>query len=138
PLRPFAMLAAVAMLALIMTGAALTSSTDPERRASLLAAHSSIAVAARLLTIGLMISFWRFSRGNFARLSLVILPVMLREFWLGFPLKTSAGPLNGTLHAALAAFLFAALAATLRSTSASWQNDPIPVQDSGRPSLRLL
>ncbi len=48
------------------------------------------------------------------------------------------GPAAGTLHAGLAALLFAAVAAIAQFTSPSWQRAPELAQDYGWPSLRTL
>jgi hypothetical protein len=117
------------MLVLVMSGAVVTGSHDHSKWPWLLTIHGAVAIAALLLSIGMAIEFSRFAW---------IIPLaLLLEIVLGYPLK-AAGPVVGTLHAALAAFLVAALSAMALVTSRSWQRDPDLVQDYGWPSLKFL
>jgi hypothetical protein len=119
--------AALSILILVMTGAAVTSSHGQARMAWLTTLHTGIAIAAALLMIGLAIAV--------KRLSWIVPLALVPEMLLGyFP----AGPVTGALHAILAAFLFAAVSAIALATSPSWQRDPESVQDHGWPSLKSL
>lgn len=117
------------MLVVVMTGAALTSSRDHSSWPWLLNVHVAVAIAGALLAIGVAIAFSRFGW--------IMLLALLFEILLRYPLKAN-GPIVGTLHAVLGAFLFAALAAMALVTSKSWQRDPDFVQDYGWPSLKSL
>ena len=98
----FSIWAAASMLVLVMSGAALTSSRDHSRWPGLLTIHVAIAIASALLIIGLAISFSRFGW--------IVFFAVLVEIVLGYPLRAT-GPVVGTLHAVLGAFLVASLAA---------------------------
>ena len=119
-LHLYALFVAVCTLLLVMSGAAVTSSVGRFQNA-----HMAAGVADALLIAGLTV--WR-------RRGWSILAVVVVDAGLG----TFQGPLAGTLHAWLAALLFAGVAAIVLFTSPSWQRDPELVQDYGRPSLRFL
>ncbi len=119
--------AAVTVLILVMSGAAVTSSHGQARLSWLTALHTWIAIAVALLIIGLAIAL--------KRLGWIVLLLLLADMLLGY---FSAGPVMGALHAILAAFLFAAASAMALVTSPSWQRDPESVQDHGWPSLKSL
>jgi hypothetical protein len=119
--------AALSILILVMTGAAVTSSHGQARLAWLAMLHTGIAIAVALLVIGLTIAV--------KRLGGIVLLVLLPDMLLGY---VPAGPVPGALHAILAAFLFAAAAAIALVTSPSWERDPESVQDHGWPSLKSL
>lgn len=125
-------LAALSMLILVVSGAALTNSaSDHSSRPALLTIHVAVAIAGILLTIALAIA-------GRETIAWCIAIALLIEAWPGYLLRTSAGPVAGTFHAVLSALLFAALAAMARVTSQTWQRDPDFVQDYGWPSLKFL
>jgi len=127
-LHLFSTLGAFSMLVLVMSGAAVTSSHDAGLT-WLPAVHVAVGIAVTLLNIGVAIAF--------SRSGWIAAVALLFEIFLGYSLKAS-GPVAGTLHAALAAFLVAALSAIALVTSRSWEGDPVLVQDYGWPSLKFL
>src|SRR5580693_7731807 len=112
-------------LLLVMTGAAVTSSHDVPRQALFQTIHLAVGVIDIFLLLGLS------KRAGWSVLTVAGVEAALG--WYG-----AAGPVTGTLHAFLAALVFAAVAAISLRTSPSWQRDPDLVQDYGRPSLRFL
>ena len=104
-----------------MSGAAVTSSHDHYR-----SLHTAAAMVDALLIAGLCA--WR-------RAGWISLTVLAVDAGLG---RFQGGPVTGTLHALLAALLFASVVAMAFETSASWQREPDLVRDYGRPSLRFL
>ncbi len=133
-LHQYALFVALCTLLLVMSGAAVTSSRDQSRQALLQNVHTLAALVDTLLIAGL--SIWLFRRGAgvwFTRAAWSILAVVSANIAL-----ESSGPVTGTLHACLAALLFAAVASISLFTSASWQRDPELVRDYGWPSLKFL
>lgn len=134
-LHLFALFVAFCTLLLVMSGAAVTSSRDQPRQVSLQNLHMAAAVAGALLIAGLIVWLIRTGaqtwprRVGWSTLALLVIDAALGKF---------QGPVAGTLHAALAALLFAAVVAIALFTSPSWQRDPDLVQDYGWPSLRFL
>jgi hypothetical protein len=108
-----------------MSGAAVTSSHDQPREALFENVHLVVAGVDILLIAGLCL--WR-------RAGWSVLAVLTADAGLG----KFRGPVAGTLHAGLAALLFASVAAMVLLTSPSWQREPEMVQDYGWPSLRSL
>jgi hypothetical protein len=133
----FSIIAAAAMLVLVMSGAALTSSPFSSWR-WLLTIHVAVAIAVALLSNGLVIALSRSTQPRLTRFRWVLLLALLVEVLLQFPADRATGPVAGTLHAVLAAFLVAALSAIALVTSRFWQRDPELVQDYGWPSLKSL
>lgn len=123
-LHLFAVFVACCTLLVVMSGAAVTTSRGLFR-----SVHLAAGAADILLIAGL--SIWLFRTG--ARGWWRAIAVVAADAALGSP-----GPVTGTLHAFLAALVFAAMAANCLSTSRSWQRDPELVQDFGWPSLRFL
>jgi hypothetical protein len=119
-LHQYALFAAFFTLLLVMSGASVTSS-----RGHFQNVHEAAGVADALMIAALCI--WR--RRGWSILAVVMVDAGLGKF---------DGPLAGTLHAWLAAILFAGVASICLSTSPDWQRDPELVQDYGRPSLRFL
>jgi hypothetical protein len=123
----YAVFVAFCTLLLPMSGAAVTSSRDQPRQALFQNIHTAGAAVEILLVIGLFVCLFR-TRAGWSILALVIADAAVR----------SSGPVAGTLHAFLAAVLFAATAAISQFTSPSWEREPEFVQDYGWPSLRFL
>jgi hypothetical protein len=123
-LNLFSISAALATLALVVTGAAVTSSNGQRFQCL----HITVAIAITAVIVGLAISV----KSLAARCTLLF--ALLAEILLGY-LKGSTAEM---LHAILAALLFAAVCAIGLRTSPSWQRDPEVVQDFGWPSLRSL
>src|SRR5258706_2566685 len=142
-LHLLSILGAFSILVLVMSGAALTSSHAHSTWTWLLTVHVAVAIAATLLTLGLAVALSRFAQPDLAkqhvaRFGWIILVALQLEIVVGYPRKTSTGPVAGTLHAALASFLFAALSAIDRLTSRSWQRNPDPWQSYAWPALKCL
>jgi hypothetical protein len=134
-LHRYAVFVACCTLLLVISGAAVTSSRDLPRQALFQNVHTAAAKADTLLTVGL--SIWLFRRSSGAWLTRVAwstLAVVIVDGGLG----GLSGPVAGTLHACLAALLFAGVTAIALFTSSSWERDPELVQDYGWPSLRFL
>jgi heme A synthase len=125
-LHQYALFVAFWTLLLVMSGAAVTSSRDLPRQAPFQNIHLVVGTIDIVLLVGL--SIWRAGW-----IVLAVAGVDAALGWYG-----AVGPVTGTLHAFLAALLFAAVAAISRRTSHSWQCDPELVRDYGRPSLRFL
>jgi heme A synthase len=123
-----------------MSGATVTSAHDQPRQYLFQNIHTAAAVTDIPLIAGLLI--WLFREGDrkwLPRVGWSTLAVAIVETGLGeIQRHGSSGPVVGTLHAFLAALLFAAVAAIALFTSSSWQCDPDFVQDYGWPSLRFL
>jgi hypothetical protein len=136
----FARFVAFCTLLLVMSGAGVTSSRGQPRQALFQNVHVAAAVADTFLIVGLLI--WLFRAGARAWLPRVgwsTLAVLVVDAGLGaLQQHGSSGPLAGTLHAWLAALLFAAVAAIALFTSSSWQREAELVRDYGWPSLRFL
>jgi len=134
-LHLFARLAAFSTLILVMTGAAVTSSRDQPGQVLLEIVHVAATAPATLLMAILII--WLFRTGAPARLTRAgqsAFVVLMVDAGLG----KFHGPVVTTLHAGLAALLFAAVGAIVLFTSPSWQREPDLVRDYGWPSLRFL
>jgi hypothetical protein len=121
----YAVFVAVCTLLVVMSGAAVTSSHDQPREGVLENVHLVVAGVDILLIVGLCT--WR-------RAGWSVLAVLAADAGLG----KFHGPVAGTLHAGLAALLFASVAAMVLLTSPSWQREAELVQDYGWPSLRSL
>jgi hypothetical protein len=121
-LHRYAVFVACCTLLLLMSGAAVTSSRGFQ------SVHTAAAAVGTLPIAGLCIWLFR-TRAAWGTLALVIVDGGLGSF---------SGPIMGTLHAFLAALLFAAVAAISLFTSPSWEREPEFVQDYGWPSLRFL
>jgi heme A synthase len=133
----YAVLVAVYILILIISGAAITSMERPSVTplgVSLERWHSGLAVAAGVLILGLAIWVLKDSRPWFRRLAWITLGAAIVEGLLGI----RAFPFLSILHALIAHLLFAACAAIAVFTSPRWHSGPEPVQDSWRPSLGSL
>jgi hypothetical protein len=116
----YAIFVACCTLFVVMSGAAVTSSRDHFRNV-----HLAVAGVDILLIAGLCV--WR--RAGWSMLAVLVADAGLGKF---------QGPVAGTLHAGLAALLFAGVASVVLITSRSWQRQPEMVQDYGWPSLRSL
>jgi hypothetical protein len=116
----YAIFVALCTLLVVISGAAVTSSRDRFQNA-----HMAVAGVDILLIVGLCV--WR--RAGWSLLAVLAADAALARF---------QGPVWGTLHAVLAALLFASVAAMVLATSRSWQCEPELVQDYGWPSLRSL
>lgn len=134
-LHQYARFVALSTLLLVISGAAVTSSRDQPRQAILQIVHLALGIIDTLLIAGLSIWLLRSAQAWLRRAGWTILAVVIVDAALG---HRAGGPVAGTLHACLAAVLFAAIAAISLRTSPSWQCDPELVQDYGRPSLRFL
>lgn len=139
-LPSYARWVACCTLLLVMTGAAVTSSRDLSRQGVLQDVHTAAGWIDAALLAGLLL--WIFRAAPAARLRPVawmILALTAGETGLGELLRHgSSGPVAGTLHALLAAMLFASVAVVDRCTSLSWTREAELVQDYGWPSLRFL
>lgn len=133
-LNRFSRFAACAVLLLVMTGAAITSSRDRPRLPWLASVHEAVAIAVSLLLVVLVIALFRSSR----RIGGIVLALLAIEVASGHVPKQPEAQVIWTFHAILSAFLFASVAAVVLITSPPWQRDPDPVQDYGWPSLRFL
>jgi len=119
----YAVFVAFFTLLVIMSGAAVTTSRGLFQNVHIV--HIVAGATDGLLVAGLCL--WL--RRGWSILAIVIVDAGLGRF---------EGPVPGTLHACLAALLFASVAAISLFTSRSWQRDPELVQDYGRPSLPFL
>jgi len=137
-LSRFSRFAACAVLLLVMTGAALTSSRDRPRLPWLSSVHEAVAIAVSVLLVVLVIALFRSSRQPVRRIGWIVLAVLAIEMVSGYIPKQPEAQAIWTFHAILSAFLFASVAAVALITSPPWQRDPDPVQDYGWPSLRFL
>ncbi len=118
-------------LLLLISGAVVTSSRDQPRHSLLQSVHTVAAIGSLLLIAGLIIGM----PANFPRAAATTLAIAIADAVLG---TRPSGPVVGTLHAGLAAMLFASVAAIVLFTSSAWERDPDLVQDYGWPSLRFL
>src|SRR3984957_19484373 len=134
-LSRFSRLAACAVLLLIVTGAAITSSRDRPRLPWLASVHEAIAIAVSLILVVLVIALFRSSQ---RRICWIVLALLAIEILSGYVPKQPEAQVIWTFHAILSAFLFASVAAVALITSPPWQRDPDPVQDYGWPSLRFI
>jgi heme A synthase len=134
-LNRFSRLNACAVLLLVITGAAITSSRDRPRLPWLASLHEAIAIGVSLLLVGLVIALLRSSR---RQIGWIVLALLAIEIASGYVPKQPEAHGIWTFHAILSAFLFASVAAVALITSPPWQRDPDPVQDYGWPSLRFL
>jgi hypothetical protein len=139
-LHRYARFVACCTLLVVMSGAAVTSSRDLPRQAVFHSLHTVAGVAGALLMVGLAI--WLLGAGSatwLRRIAWITLAVVIVDAGLGeFQGHGSFGPSAGTLHACLAALLFAGSCAIVLFTSPAWRRDPDFVQDYGWPSLRFL
>jgi hypothetical protein len=115
---------AVAVLAVVVSGAAVTSGHD-HPLSWMPAAHEFVAFSSLLLAGFLFVTARRAALVWFCA-------AMLVELALGFM------PSAAFIHACVAPFVVALAALTAFSNSPSWQRDPDFVQDYGWPSLRSL
>ena len=115
-MKRYAVFVACCTLLVVMSGAAVTSSHDHYRTL-----HTAAAVVDAVLIGGLCA--WR--RAGWGSLALLAVDAGLGWF--------QGGPVTGTLHAVLAALLFASIVAV-----ALPQGELDLVRDYGRPSLRFL
>jgi heme A synthase len=134
-LSRFSRFAACAVLLLVMTGAAITSSRDRPPLPWLSTVHEAVAIAVSLLLVVLVIALFRYSQWL---IGWVILALLATEIVSGHVPKHPEAQAIWTLHAIFSAFLFASVAVVALITSPPWQRDPDPVQDYGWPSLRFL
>src|SRR5438105_4253681 len=95
-------------LLLLISGAVVTSS----REFHIL--HTAAGVAGTLLIVGLFVT----ARTNFPRAAWTMLAIAIADAGLG---ARPSGPVVGTLHAGIAALLFASVASMVLCTSPSWQ-----------------
>lgn len=138
-LHLFARFVAFCTLLLVISGAAVTSSRDQPRLALLQNAHWGAALADSLLILGLIIRVLRSGQQTSLRRSgWSTLALLVADAGIGWLQHGPSDPVAGTLHAGLAAALFAAVAAITLFTSPSWQRDAERVQDYGWPSIRSL
>jgi hypothetical protein len=127
--------AAFCTFLLVVSGAAVTSSRNLPEQAFFQEIHAIAAVAGALVIAALII--WLFRAG--ARMGWTTMWILIVDAGLGeLRRRGLSEPVAGTLHASLAAMLFAAVAAIVLVTSSSWQGDPETVHDYGWPSLRFL
>jgi hypothetical protein len=125
-LHRFAKIAAACTLLVLMSGAAVTSSNDQPRQALLHSIHTAVGVVGAALLAGL--ALWLLRTGP-ARAGWTTLAMVAVE----------AGSASlGTLHASMAAIVFAQCCAIVLFTSPAWKREPDFVQDYGWPSLRFL
>jgi hypothetical protein len=147
-LNLFARLVAFWTLLLVLTGAAVTSTSNPAkpqlaRLALFENIHTAVAIVEAFLAIVLSIWISRTDKRPWAirfgwiSLSVAVIESGLGEGWLG-PHAHGSTPGIGTLHACLAALVFVAFAAIAQFSSPAWQREPDQVQDYGWPSLRFL
>jgi len=115
-LHRYAVFVAACTLLVIISGAAVTSSRDQARQALLHNVHIAVAVADAILIAGLV-------------------RLHTRAGWSVLAIAVADALVGGTLHAFLAAVLFAALAAIALFAS---PHAPETVEDYGWPSLRFL
>jgi len=148
-LHLFAQLVAFCTFLLVLTGAGVTSSENPGKqplaRLGLFEnAHRAAGMAEVLLVIILSIWISRVDRRAWVirlvwiTFAVGVLEVGMGEGALGRHAHESSVAAIGTLHACIAALLFAAFAAIALATSPTWNSDPELVQDYGWPSLRFL
>jgi len=125
----FAILLAIGALLLIVNGAAGAAS-----------AHRTAAIMLDVLTLGLVISLAVADpRPASRRLGGVILAIAALGAVAGLSQMQSMAPRTaGIFHACLAPLFFAALVATVISTSPAWFRGPELVYDYGWPSMRSL
>jgi hypothetical protein len=114
--KRYAVFVACCTLLVVMSGAAVTSSHDRYQKL-----HTVVAVVDALLVGGLCV--WR--RAGWISLAVLAVDAVLGWF--------QGGAVTGTLHAGLAALLFASVA-----VMALPQRELDLVRDYGRPSLRFL
>lgn len=128
----FAMIATAAMLLLVMSGAAVTSLHDQQAQAGYESFHLIFSIVVFVLILALAVVL---ARTPSKAAGWTALAIAIAEGGLG---HHASGQVTGTLHAILAALLFAALAAIVLMTSNTWNRDPERVRDYGWPSLRFL
>jgi hypothetical protein len=128
----FALAIAAAMLLLAMSGAAVTSLHDQPTQAGYESFHLIFSIVVFVLILALAIVL---ARTKSQAAGWTALAIATAEGGLG---HHASGPVTGTLHAILAAVLFAALSAIVLSTSRTWSQEPELVRDYGWPSLRFL
>ena len=141
PVHIFARVTSASTLLMIMTGAAVTNLHGQPDQAEFDSIHLIAPIVVFVLIAALAIALGRSSASTSATYPASSLTKYLG--WIALALATAegglghhaTGPGTGTLHATLAAFLFAALAGVVLITSPTWQREPEQVQDYGWPSL---
>ena len=132
-LHRYAILLAVCTLALLVTGAIVTSH-GAVASGSLRQVHIIVAAPVGLLSVGL--ALWlRNARGPawLPRLGWIVVAGALGQAALG-----SQNPAVAVFHAWFAQLFFALTVAVAVVTGRRWIQNPEPVDDSGRLSLRTL
>jgi heme A synthase len=139
-LHRYAVLVAFCSLAVVISGAAVTSSRNQAGQIRFEGPHTVAGIALALPTVGLLIWLARVDKRPWLiRLASITFAVEVLEGGLGtLHLQGTAGAATGTLHAWLAALLVVLFAAIALFTSPAWNRDPELVQDYGWPSLRSL
>jgi len=132
-LHRYAILLAAVSLMVVITGAVVTSSGPSAPSALIGGAHLAAAGLVALLTLGLVISFYRIDAPQrIRRMGLGMIAALLAQAALG-----GQAPAVSVLHAFLAQIFFAATVAVAVITSNTWQQIPETLEDSGF-SLRIL
>lgn len=125
-----ALLTALATLAMVVTGACVTSE---QTTGAMLDVHLALSVLVTVLLIALTITVRKDRMA--LRVSLAALGVLIVEGGLG---HSASIPWVSVLHATLAPILLALTAVAGVCTSKSWKAGPEPCIDCGWPSLRSL
>jgi heme A synthase len=124
-LHRYAILVALGMFALVVTGA-LVASNPAGSTPFIERIHLAIAATVGILTVGLAFGL--------AGPAWVLLAAVAVQALLGL----GTGPIIGTLHALSAQLIFAGTVGLSLITSASWNGSPEQVDDSARLSFRKL
>jgi heme A synthase len=132
-LHRYSILLAVFTLALMITGAIITSHGAAASR-SLRETHYGLAAAVGLLAIGLALWLWKSGTGVWERrLGWIVLAATAVQALLGIQ-----NPVLAVFHAWWAQLFFALTVSVALVTSQSWTPREQPLADSGRLSLRTL
>ena len=134
-LHLFSILVAVAVLCLIVSGAAVANQDGAYE-----GWHRAIGafVAALVLGLGVWLAVTK-THEWLRRLGRAAVAVTIADAGLGLlagPASAPALPVAAMAHAFLAPILLSMVAAIALATSRSWQSDPIVLQDQGWPPLR--
>jgi heme A synthase len=136
-LHAFAILLAASTLALVATGAFVT--TNEERPFySVGQFHTPVAWIAAVLAAGLVLCLHLVKTTAWLRrLGWIVLAIVLAEVALGTQMDLES-PAILALHGLLAQMLFSTTVVIAVLTSGGWNQDVQPAEDSGRPSSSSL
>ncbi len=133
-LHRYCLLLAVCAFFLVIAGAVVTP------REAALAVHRSLGSVVGLLTVGLVLWLWLTDRPRWVRWlgSGALLLIVLQGLLGALTVLHALPPSTAILHACAAQIFLSLTAALAALTSPAWQGQSLALEDSGRPSLRLL